>query len=81
MEESTNLIFRFLTSHVGFGPTVKPQIAVPHAEAQNNHISWCDYADRVAGLVTDRSLYGQIMHYYRLQAIGWSLTILAAILG
>lgn len=80
MEESTNIIFRLLTTHAGFGPTVKPQIAELHSLAQKKRISWDHYSNRVAGLVTDQSMYGQLMRYYRIQAIGWGLTLLAALL-
>ncbi len=80
MEESA-LIFRFFMSNVGYGPTVRLQIAAQQSLAQEGEISWCEYADSVAKLVTDRSLYGQMMTYYRLQALGWALTILAVALG
>lgn len=81
MEESTNFIGRFLISGVGYGPTVRPQIAALQSLVHGKHISWGNYASRVANLVTDRSLYGQIMHFYRLQALGWALSLLAAALG
>lgn len=38
-------------------------------------------ADRVAKLVTERSIYGQLVTYYQWQAVGWGLTFLAASLG
>ena len=68
-------------SGVGYGPTVRPQIAALLSLARMKKISWGNYAGRVANLVTDRSLYGQMMHFYRLQALGWALSLLAAALG
>lgn len=81
MDESTDFIFRFLMSNVGCGPTVKPQIAAQQSLVQTGDISWCEYSGRVAKLVTDKSLYAQLVTYYKLQAVGWALTFLAAALG
>ncbi len=81
MDESTSPIFRFLISGVvGCGVTVKPQIAAQHSLVQRGAISWCEYANRVATLVTDRSRYAQLKNFYQLQAVGWGLTILASAL-
>jgi hypothetical protein len=79
MEDSTSLISRFLVSGVaGCGATVKPQIAAQLSLAQKGAISWSEYANRVATLVTDKSLYAQLLSFYKLQAVGWGLTILAS---
>ncbi len=81
MDESTSLIFRFLMYGVaGCGTTVKPQIAAQQSLVQKGAISWSEYANRVATLVTDRSLYAQLLSYYKLQAVGWGLTIIASAL-
>ena len=81
MDESTSLIFRFLMSGVaGCGTTVKPQIAAQQSLVQRGAISWSEYANRVATLVTDRSLYVRLIGFYKLQAVGWGLTILASAL-
>ena len=78
MDDSPSLIFRFLMSGVGWGPTVKQEIAAQQSLAQTRIISWGEYSTRVAALVSDKSLYGQLISYYRLQGVGWGLTILAA---
>ncbi len=79
MDESTSPIFRFLISGIaGCGATVKPQIAAQQFLVQKGEISWSEYANRVATLVTDRSLYAQLISFYKFQAVGWGLTILAA---
>jgi hypothetical protein len=81
MDESTSLIFRFLMSGVaGCGATVKPQIAAQQSLVQKGAISWSEYANRVATLVTDKSLYAQLFSFYKFQAVGWGLTILASAL-
>jgi hypothetical protein len=68
-------------SGVGYGPTVKPQIAAQQSLAQMRKISWYEYSNRVAKLVADRSLYTQLISYYQMQAVGWGLTFLAAALN
>jgi hypothetical protein len=79
MEESTSPIFRFFMSGVaGCAPTVRPQIAAQLSLVERGQISWCEYANRVAGLVTDRSVYTQLIGFYQLQAVGWGMTILAS---
>ncbi len=81
MNESTSPIFRFLIAGVaGCGATVKPQIAAQQSLVQKGEISWREYANRVATLVTDRSLYTQLVSFYQLQAVGWGLTILVSTL-
>jgi hypothetical protein len=77
MDDSTSLIFRFLMSGVGCGPTVKQEIASQQTLAQTRKISWGEYSTKIAALVSDKSLYEQLISYYRLQAVGWGLTILA----
>lgn len=81
MEDITNFLSRVIVSHLACGPTVRPQIARLHYLAQTRQISWSACIDSASKLVTDKSLYGQMMEYYRLQAIGWGLTILSAILA
>ena len=81
MNESTSPIFRFLIAGVaGCGATVKPQIAAQQSLVQRGAISWSEYANRVATLVTDKSLYAQLFSFYKFQAVGWGLTILASAL-
>ncbi len=81
MDDSTSLIFRFLMSGVaGVGATVKPQISAQQSLVQRGAISWSEYANRVATLLTDRSLYAQLIGFYKLQAVGWGLTILTSAL-
>ena len=65
---------------IGCGPTVKPQIGVQQSLVEKGKISYREYANRVAKLVTDRSVYAQLKAYYQLQAVGWGLTFLAAAL-
>ena len=78
MDDSSSLIFRFLMSGVGWGPTVKQEIAAQQSLAQTRIISWSECSTRVAALVSDKSLYEKLISYYRLQGVGWGLTILAA---